>query len=177
MESNADAESDETPIVRVATAQSDLEDAFDVRYDVFVDEQDVDEELEYDEHDEPDAEAVHFVAYAADSADPSDTDPETATPIGAARLRIVDQTTGKVERVAVLESHRGTGVGRALMDTLEAEARGQSLETLTLHAQTHAAGFYEGLGYEIYGDEFEEAGIPHVAMERSLTYSSTRSET
>ncbi|OIB57576.1 GNAT family N-acetyltransferase [Natrialba sp. SSL1] len=176
MESNTDAESDGTPIVRVATAQTELEDAFDVRYDVFVDEQDVDEELEYDEHDEPDAAAVHFVAYA-DSDDESEDDSSTATPIGAARLRTVDQATGKVERVAVLESHRGTGVGRALMDALEAEAREQSLETLKLHAQTHAAGFYERLGYETYGDEFEEAGIPHVAMERLLADSSTGSET
>ncbi|ELY89515.1 N-acetyltransferase GCN5 [Natrialba hulunbeirensis JCM 10989] len=171
MEPNAQTGTTNPPTVRVATAQSELEDAFDVRYDVFVDEQDVDEELEYDEHDEPDAAAVHFVAYA-DSDDEAEDDSSTATPIGAARLRTVDQATGKVERVAVLESHRGTGVGRALMEALETEAREQSLETLKLHAQTHAAGFYEGLGYETYGDEFEEAGIPHVAMERSLGDSS-----
>ncbi|ADD06490.1 GNAT family acetyltransferase [Natrialba magadii ATCC 43099] len=177
MRPNADAGTADLATVRVATTQTELEDAFDVRYDVFVEEQDVDEELEYDVHDEPEAEAVHFVAYAADSASASDTEPETATPIGAARLRAVDQTTGKVERVAVLESHRDTGVGRALMKALEAEAREQSLETLTLHAQTHAAGFYEGLGYETYGDEFDEAGIPHVAMEHSLAYSSTGTET
>ncbi|SFS67334.1 GNAT family N-acetyltransferase [Halostagnicola kamekurae] len=140
--------------VRVADDDR-LEDAFNVRRRVFVEEQGVDEELEYDEHED---EAVHFVAYEDDDEQP----------IGAARLREPEDSVGKVERVAVLESHRGTGVGRALMDALEAAAASNDLETLKLHAQTRAAGFYDELGYERYGEEFEEAGIPHVAMEKSL---------
>lgn len=142
--------------VRVADDDR-LEDAFGVRRRVFVEEQGVDEELEYDEHED---EAVHFVAYEDDSDD--------GQPIGAARLREPEDGVGKVERVAVLESHRGTGVGRALMDALEAAAASNDMETLTLHAQIRAAGFYDELGYERYGEEFEEAGIPHVAMEKSL---------
>ena len=133
-----------------------LEDAFSVRQRVFVEEQGVDEEIEYDEHED---EAVHFVAYEDDSDE---------QPIGAARLREPGAGIGKVERVAVLESHRGTGIGRALMDSLEATAASNGLETVKLHAQTRAAGFYRGLGYERYGEEFEEAGIPHVAMKKSL---------
>ncbi|WP_256393920.1 GNAT family N-acetyltransferase [Natronoarchaeum rubrum] len=143
--------------VRVAADESSREDAFAVRRTVFVDEQDVDEELEYDEHDEPDADAVHFVAYDGDE------------PIGAARLRFPTRGVGKVERVAVLASRRGDDVGRDLMDAVHAAARARELETLKLHSQTRAAGFYERLGYEARGEEFEEAGIPHVEMRRSLS--------
>lgn len=143
-------------VVRV-TDEKRLEDAFSVRQTVFVEEQGVDEEIEYDEHED---DAVHFTAYEGD--------PDTGEPIGAARLREPDEGVGKVERVAVLESHRENGIGRELMDALEAEAVSDGLETLKLHAQTRAAGFYRELGYERYGEEFEEAGIPHVAMKKSL---------
>ncbi|SNZ06634.1 Predicted N-acyltransferase, GNAT family [Natronoarchaeum philippinense] len=143
--------------VRVVTDEREREDAFAVREDVFVDEQGVDEELEYDEHDEPEADAVHFVAYDGDD------------PVGAARLRFPEQGIGKVERVAVLASHRGDDLGRDLMDAVHAAARDHGVETLKLHAQTRAAGFYERLGYEARGEEFEEAGIPHVEMRRSLS--------
>ena len=156
---------------RVAVAEDEdrRADAFDVRRTVFVEEQGVEEDLEYDEHDEPDSGAAHFVAYA---------DGEDGEPIGAARLRAYEEPNeegghdggdvGKVERVAVLESHRGTGVGRALMDAVEAQARERGLTTIKLHSQTHAAGFYRNLGYERYGEEFEEAGIPHVEMRKSV---------
>lgn len=140
--------------VRVAIDESAREDAFAVRRTVFVDEQGVDEALEYDEHDEADAAAVHFVAYDDDE------------PIGAARLRFPNAGVGKVERVAVLASRRGEDVGRELMDAVHAEARDRDLDILKLHSQTRAAGFYERLGYERRGDEFEEAGIPHVKMVR-----------
>ncbi|KDE58392.2 acetyltransferase [Halostagnicola sp. A56] len=142
--------------VRVADDDR-LEEAFSVRQRVFVEEQGVDEELEYDEHED---EAVHFVVYEDGSDD--------GQPIGAARLREPADGVGKVERVAVLESYRGTGVGRALMDALESKAASTGLETLKLHAQTRAAGFYRGLEYERYGETFEEAGITHVAMKKSL---------
>ena len=139
--------------VRVADTDRAREDAFAVRRTVFVDEQGVDEDLEYDAHDET---ATHFVAYDGDE------------PVGAARLREYADGVGKVERVAVLESHREDGVGRAVMAAVEDRARADGLESLKLHSQTRAAGFYRGLGYERYGEEFEEAGIPHVEMRKSL---------
>ncbi|NGM68225.1 GNAT family N-acetyltransferase [Natronolimnobius sp. AArcel1] len=137
-------------------------DAFDVRQTVFVEEQGVDENLEYDVHDEPDASADHFVAYDGDSED------ATGEPIGAARLRESDPGIGKVERVAVLESHREDGVGRALMEKVETRARERGLDSLKLHSQTRAAPFYDLLGYDRHGEEFEEAGIPHVEMRKSV---------
>lgn len=139
--------------VRVVTSDDEREDAFAVRHTVFVEEQGVPEEIELDEHE---SEATHFVAYDDGEA------------IGAARLRALDATTGKVERVAVLAERRGEGWGRRLMDRLEATAREQGLERLTMHSQTHAADFYEHLGYDQHGEEFEEAGIPHVEMEKAL---------
>ncbi|WP_222920081.1 GNAT family N-acetyltransferase [Natrinema sp. SYSU A 869] len=139
--------------VRVADTERAREDAFAVRRTVFVEEQGVDEELEYDDHDET---AVHFVAY------------DDREPIGAARLREYEAGGGKVERVAALESRRAEGVGRALMEALERRAIDSGFAALKLHAQTRAADFYRSLGYERRGTEFEEAGIPHVEMRKSL---------
>jgi len=139
--------------VEVRDGEDDLTDAFAVRETVFVDEQGVDEDIEYDDND---SEATHVVAYDDDEA------------IGTARLRATDEMTGKVERVSVLAEYRGEGIGRLLMDTVEEQARESGFERLKLHSQTRAAGFYETVGYERYGEEFEEAGIPHIAMEKRL---------
>lgn len=141
--------------VRVVRTDEERRDAFGVRHAVFVEEQGVPEDLELDEHDDA---ATHFVAYDDGEA------------IGAARLRRYDDDppTAKVERVAVLEARRGEGWGRRLMDRLEATAREQGYDRLTMHSQTHAAGFYERLGYERHGAAFEEAGIPHVEMRKPL---------
>ncbi|PCR90848.1 GNAT family N-acetyltransferase [Natrinema ejinorense] len=140
--------------VRVAESEADREAAFAVRREVFVEEQGVDEALEYDDHD---SEATHLVAVDDDEA------------IGAARLRRLTDgagDVGKVERVAVRRSRRGEGVGQALMDAVETRAESRGLETLVLHSQTRVVGFYRERGYEQVGDEFEEAGIPHVEMRK-----------
>ncbi|WP_181686092.1 GNAT family N-acetyltransferase [Halorhabdus salina] len=129
------------------------EDAYEVRFAVFVEEQGVDPDIEIDEHED---EAVHFVAYADDD------------PVGAARLREPEAGLGKIERLAVLESHRGNGLGEALMDAVEREARDRELTTLTLHGQLRVAEFYEYLGYDRVNEEFMEAGIPHVEMTKTL---------
>lgn len=141
-----------------AEGESAREDAFDVRERVFVEEQGVSADLEYDDHDDPGSPTAHFVAYDGDC------------PVGAARLREYedDADAGKVERVAVLAAERERGVGRALMDAVHEAARERGYAELRLHAQTRVRGFYESLGYEAFGGEFEEAGIPHVAMRRAL---------
>ncbi|CCQ32608.1 phospholipiddiacylglycerol acyltransferase protein [Halorhabdus tiamatea SARL4B] len=131
----------------------DREDAYDVRFAVFVEEQGVDPAIEIDEHEDT---ATHFVAYADDE------------PVGATRLREPEDGIGKVERLAVLGFHRGQGLGRQLMDAVEAEARREGLERLTLHGQVRVVEFYEHLGYEQESDEFEEAGITHVKMAKSI---------
>jgi len=139
-------------VQRVDT-ESAHEDALDVRYDVFVDEQGVPEDLEVDEHEER---ATHFVAYD-----------DAGEPVAAARLREYDPGVGKVERVAVRESRRGEGFGAAVMDAVEAAAADE-FDKLYLHAQLHVEAFYADRGYERDGEAFTEAGIDHVAMRKPV---------
>ncbi|PEA56104.1 GNAT family N-acetyltransferase [Bacillus pseudomycoides] len=129
-----------------------LEDAFSVRKQVFVDEQKVAAEEEYDEYDQA---AKHVVLYDQD------------VPVGAGRFRIVDGI-GKMERICVLSSHRQKGAGKMIMDALEVLAKEESLPKLKLHAQTHAEPFYHKLGYKTTSDVFMEADIPHVVMIKDL---------
>ena len=138
-------------VVRADTPER-YDDALDVRLTVFVEEQGVPESIEVDDHED---EATHFVAY------------DDGDPVGAARLREYESDVGKVERVAVLESRRGEGWGDRVMHALESAAR-ERYDELYLHAQQTAARFYERRGYEREGEQFEEAGIPHVAMRKRL---------
>ena len=87
--------------------------------------------------------------------------------VGAARMREVSGVA-KAERVAVLAFTRGAGVGRALMDALEAAASSRGLPKVKLSAQHDVVAFYEKLGYVAYGETFIEADIPHRWMEKRL---------
>ncbi len=157
-------------VVRV-TDEEGLADALAVRHEVFVEGQDVPEDLEYDEWDEDDR-TVHLVAYAGDQGGGGpESGPalEPGEPVGAARLRPSHGGVGKVQRVAVREAVRGGGWGRRLMDELEAAAREAGYGRLELDAQTHAVGFYERLDYRVTSEEeFLDAGIPHLAMAKDL---------
>ena len=142
-------------IVRVSTDDPEFEDAMAIRIEVFVEEQGVPEEIERDEYE---AESEHFVAYRdADSGDA----------VGTSRLREKDGLA-KIERVAVLESARGERWGERLMAAAEERARARGFDEVVLNAQTRVEAFYHRLGYESVGDEFDEAGIPHVEMRKSL---------
>lgn len=149
--------------VRVAEDPADREACFAVRKEVFVGEQGVPEDLEYDAYD---AVAVHVLAVREDGE-----------PIGAGRLLYGEAAAGKtggdpsvgsLGRLAVTQAARGLGVGAALVRAVEDAARARGLAAVDLHAQTHALGFYERLGYVAYGPEYPEAGIPHRAMRRVL---------
>ncbi|MBT3149701.1 GNAT family N-acetyltransferase [Streptomyces sp. CHD11] len=150
-------------VVRVAREPDDREACFAVRKDVFVAEQGVPEDIEYDAHD---AGAVHVLAVAEDG-----------TPLGTGRLLYGaaaagknggDPAVGSLGRLAVTRRARGRGVGAALVRAIEEAARDQGIRAVDLHAQTHALRFYERLGYEAYGPEFPDAGMPHRAMRRAL---------
>jgi predicted GNAT family N-acyltransferase len=149
--------------VRVAEAPADREACFAVRKEVFVVEQGVAEEIEYDAFD---AVAVHVLAVREDGV-----------PLGTGRLLYGaaaaartggDLAVGSLGRLAVAKEARGLGVGVALVRAVEDAAHARGLAAVDLHAQTHALGFYERLGYEAYGPEFPDAGIPHRAMRRAL---------
>jgi predicted GNAT family N-acyltransferase len=150
-------------VVRVAADPADREACFAVRKEVFVGEQGVPEDIEYDAYDPG---AVHVLAVREDGV-----------PLGTGRLLLgeaavaqtgVDSSVGSLGRLAVAAHARGLGVGAALVRAVEDAARARGLAAVDLHAQTHALGFYERLGYQAYGPEYLEAGIPHQAMRRPL---------
>ncbi|MFE9766513.1 GNAT family N-acetyltransferase [Streptomyces sp. NPDC005808] len=149
--------------VRVAEDAPDREACFAVRKEVFVGEQGVPEDIEYDAYDDG---ALHVLAVRADGV-----------PLGTGRLLYGeaaaaktdgDVTVGSLGRLAVTREARGLGVGAALVRGIEDAARARGLAAVDLHAQTHALGFYERLGYVAYGAEFPDAGIAHRAMRKTL---------
>ncbi|MEU9283951.1 GNAT family N-acetyltransferase [Streptomyces sp. NPDC048275] len=150
-------------VVRVAEDAADREACFAVRKEVFVGEQGVPEDIEYDAYDEG---AVHVLAVRADGV-----------PLGTGRLLDGaeaaaktggDLSVGSLGRLAVAKAARGLGVGVALVGAIEDGARARGLAAVDLHAQTQALGFYERLGYVAYGEEFLDAGIEHRAMRKAL---------
>ncbi|MEU6123304.1 GNAT family N-acetyltransferase [Streptomyces sp. NPDC047123] len=149
--------------VRTAEDADDLAACFAVRKDVFVAEQQVPEDLEYDAYD---ATALHVLAVRADGV-PLGTG-RLLTGAAAAAKNGGDASVGALGRLAVARAARGLGVGAALVHAIEDAARTRGLTAVDLHAQTHALGFYERLGYAAYGPEFPDAGIPHRAMRKSL---------
>ncbi|MBW5250641.1 GNAT family N-acetyltransferase [Streptomyces sp. P01-B04] len=148
---------------RTVTGEQDLAACFRIRKDVFVGEQNVPEEIEYDAYD---ADAVHVIAVAADGA-ALGTGRLLHGPAVAAKTG-GDPAVGSLGRLAVTKEARGLGVGAALVRAIEDAAREIGLTAVDLHAQTHALGFYERLGYVAYGPEFPDAGIPHRAMRRTV---------
>jgi predicted GNAT family N-acyltransferase len=143
-------------IRRVEDADA-LDDALSVRRTVFINEQGVPEHRELDGKD---ADATHLVAY------------DDGEPVGTARLRRYERDdrsdAGKVERVAVVEERRDEGLGREIMAAVERAAREAGYEAVVLHAQVPVVEFYAALGYEAVGEEFEDAGIAHRKMTKSL---------
>ncbi|KAG1647432.1 Uronate isomerase [Nymphon striatum] len=83
-------------------------------------------------------------------------------PAATARVKPIG-TTAKIQRVAVLDAHRGTGLGAELMRFVLNDVSRDFKEAL-LGSQVHAIGFYEKLGFEAFGPEFDDAGIPHREM-------------
>ena len=120
-----------------------------IRFEVFVDEQNVPDDLEIDGLDD---EAKHVLAYI------------DGKPIGTGRIL----SDGHIGRVAVLKKYRGLGIGNSIMKALIKWAQQNKFEKLWLSSQWHAHSFYLGLGFVCEGDIYEEAGIDHIKMFRRL---------
>jgi YbgC/YbaW family acyl-CoA thioester hydrolase len=144
------------PMVEVRTgAWSDLgRDAQPIRTEVFVEEQRIPADLEWDD---ADAGAVHAVAYN-----------RLGFALGTGRLLEHVPGVAKIGRMAVRRTVRGSSVGRAVLDALLHAARQRGDREAILHAQTSAAPFYARAAFAERGPAFEEAGIPHVEMVRTL---------
>ena len=139
-------------IVRLVTTATERDAAYAVRRTVFQDEQRVPPELEFDGDDDW---AVHVIAEA------------DGVVVGTGRV-LLNPEYAKIGRMAVLQPWRRHGTGRALLDALLREASGRGATRAVLHAQVHAIDFYARAGFTVFGDEFDEAGIPHRQMERAL---------
>jgi Predicted acyltransferase len=142
-------------VVRACDTDADREAAMRIRFEVFVDEQNVPPDLEPDEYD---AVALHLLA----------VDATTGEAVGTARVVDKGEGVAKIGRVAVRRKYRGRGVGDLLMrDALERCVRNGFTQAM-LDAQVPVIAFYERLGFAAEGPVFDDAGIPHRRMTRRL---------
>jgi len=125
-----------------------------LRRAVFIEEQNIPKELEWDEHD---AVVLHAVARN-----------RIGQVIATGRLLHAEDGVSHIGRMAVHRTLRSGGHGAAVMQALEEAARARGDREVALNAQRSAERFYARLGYAVHGAPFEEAGIPHVEMRRSL---------
>jgi YbgC/YbaW family acyl-CoA thioester hydrolase len=126
-----------------------------IRTEVFIDEQKIPIEMEWDESD---ADAVHAVAFN-----------RFGRPLATGRLlRHATPRVARIGRMAAIQSVRGSGVGRMVLDALMQAARARGDHEVRLHAQTSAQGFYARAGFTPAGPMFDEAGIAHIEMTRAL---------
>lgn len=130
------------------------EDARRIRTEVFVAEQNIPVEMEWDD---ADVGAVHAVAIN-----------RLGMPLGTGRLLRHAPGVARIGRMAVRRVGRGGNVGRALLEALLAAARDRGDTQVMLHAQQSAVGFYRRAGFVAHGAPFDEAGIVHVEMVRAL---------
>ncbi|MEK4359074.1 GNAT family N-acetyltransferase [Paenibacillus sp. FSL M7-1455] len=144
-------------IITVTTPEL-LQQGLDIRKKVFVEEQNVPLDLEVDEFDTISDDVHHLLVQD-----------ENGDYVATGRLIYYNNDTAKMQRIAVLKEHRQGGYGRILLMALENRARELGLAYALLDAQCQAEGFYAKLGYETISKEpFDDAGIPHVRMKKTL---------
>lgn len=131
----------------VANWEQDSEAIKDIRTRVFIEEQHVPAELEWDGLDDC---CTHFVILHRSQA------------IATARLK----PDGQIGRMVVLKHHRNRGVGSLLLSTVLSFAENNHIDNIYLHAQVQVIDFYQKHGFTPYGEEFLDAGIPHREMFR-----------
>ena len=138
---------------KLVTSDKELKGALGVRRQVFIDEQGVPEDIELDGRD---GEALHMVV----------TDERKI--IGTARILFFANSRAKIERMAILKSFRGRGIGRGIISFLNKELKDRQIKQVFLHAQCSVSAFYKSYGFEEIGSPFWEAGIKHIKMQRRL---------
>lgn len=130
------------------------EDLRAIREEVFIKEQGVPKELEWDDKDEH---CIHLLARAGDDY------------IGCARLLTDHPDTAKIGRMAVLANFRSMGIGKVLIEQAEKVAKSESFTHIELSAQCQAFGFYSRLGYLAFSEPYNDADIPHIDMRKTLS--------
>jgi len=138
---------------KLVTSDRELKGAFQLRRQVFAEEQGISEDLVLDRHD---GEALHMVVKARERV------------IGTARVLFLADNQAKLERMAVLKPLRHKGIGKGIVSFLNEELRNRHIEQVVLHAQYTVVAFYKSCGFEELGLPFWEAGIKHMKMQRRL---------
>lgn len=138
---------------KIVSTPAMLEDAYHIRKCVFVQEQGVPLENEIDQYESI---ATHVVGYDQNN-----------TPFATGRFRPINNGV-KIERIAIMSTHRKLGYGKLLMEYLEEVAKSQGHSNLILNAQCHAQYFYEKLGYKPVSSVFLEENIEHIAMSKMI---------
>jgi YbgC/YbaW family acyl-CoA thioester hydrolase len=128
--------------------------AREIRTEVFIDEQKIPKDMEWDD---ADVDAVHAVAFN-----------RLGRALATGRLLRHAPGVARIGRMATSQTVRGSGVGRAVLEALMRAARERGDTTVMLHAQTSASSFYVRAGFVPSGPMFDEAGIAHVEMSRAL---------
>ena len=138
---------------KLVETDEELEAALELRRQVFFMEQGIAESLVCDAQDR---EALQIIAKSGSAI------------IGTARIRFLGDNRAKIERMAVIRGWRRRGIGRGIMTFLTAELKRRCVDKAVLHARYDVVYFYKPMGYGINGAPFEEVGIKHLPMERSL---------
>jgi len=138
------------------TMDEELKAAFAIRKQVFVKEQGVPLEDEFDQFDTLNGLCQHILVHYNEQT------------VGTGRIRFI-HGVGKLERICILETYRKFGLGKIIIKTLEEIAKEQGVSQVKLHGQTQAKGFYQKLGYRTSSNIFMEDGIPHILMLKEIT--------
>ena len=140
-------------IIKTAELPQDLPAIEAIRRLVFQGEQGVEKELDFDGQDET---SEQIIAYLDNQ------------PVGTARIRYLDKYTAKIERLAVLSTARGQGIGKKIMEKALDILAKNNIQEVVIHAQEYIKGLHEQVGFQQEGEKFEEAGIRHVKMRKKL---------
>ena len=138
---------------KLVTGDVELQEAFDVRRQVFVREQGISEDLVFDGHDR---EALHVLVKDVESA------------IGSARVRFLGDNQAKLERMAVSKHYRRKGIGREMLLFLDTVWKDKQVQQVIIHAQLEIVPFYKLCGFDELGSPFWEAGIKHMKMRKQI---------
>jgi len=140
--------------IKEVSNKTDLQQAQKIRIKVLEEEQGFPHNLNIDSLDE--AASLHALIFDGEN------------PVATARLTFNSARSGKIERIAILKSHRGQGLGRELIEFLEVKARSLGLTQLLVEPHVHLENFFKRLGYQRIFGITEVAGIPLIKMEKQL---------
>ena len=138
---------------RLVTGGAELQEAFEVRRQVFVGEQGISEDLVFDGNDRK---ALHVVVKDGEKV------------IGSARVQFLTDNQAKLERMAVLNLYRHKGIGREMLLFLDAVWKHKRVQQVIIHAQLEVVPFYKSCGFDEVGLPFQEADIKHIKMRKQL---------